>query len=55
MTAYGIRDVSDFACFRMNIPLKLSWSFKPLNHMARIFIFTRKILGELLSDTKFHF
>ena len=29
MTAYGSRDGSDVACCRMNIPLKLSWSFTP--------------------------
>ena len=29
MTAYGSRDGSDVACCRMNIPLKLYWSFTP--------------------------
>ena len=29
MTAYGSSNGSDVACCRMNVPLKLSWSFTP--------------------------
>ena len=52
MTAYASRDGSDVACCRMNIPLKLSWSFTPwkvqgqtippdllLNHFKRHFVY----------------